>query len=45
MERIELLKAEKEVKRKEMQEHARKVLGTHKKGSPKYKELERKFIE
>ena len=45
MERIELLKAEKEAKRKEMQEHARKVLGAHKKGSPKYKELERKFIE
>lgn len=45
IDRIELLKQEKELKKKEMQEHARRVLGTHKKGSPKYKELERKFIE
>ena len=45
MERIELLRQEKELKKKEMQEHARKVLGSHKKGSPRYIELERKFIE
>lgn len=45
MDRIEQLKQEKELKKREMQEHARKVLGAHKKGSPRYKELERKFIE
>jgi len=45
MERIEQLRQEKELKKKEMQEHARKVLGSHKKGSPRYIELERKFIE
>jgi hypothetical protein len=45
MERLEALKLEKELKRKELQEHARNVLRTHKKGSPRYKELERKFNE
>ena len=36
---------EKERKRRELHDHAKQVLGRHKKGSPMYKEIERQFKE
>jgi hypothetical protein len=41
LDKIQIIKAEKELKRRELHEHARRVLAGHKKGSPKFKELER----
>jgi ABC-type branched-subunit amino acid transport system ATPase component len=45
LERVQKMKEERERKKRELQEHARQVLGRHKKGSPMYKELEKQFNE
>ena len=45
MERVQRMKEEREQKRRELHDHAKQVLGRHKKGSPMYKELEKQFKE
>ena len=45
MERLQQMKEDKERKRRELHDHAKQVLGRHKKGSPMYKEIERQFKE
>lgn len=43
-ERLERLRMEKELKKKEMAEHAKRVLSTYRReGGPKYRQIEKRF--
>ena len=39
------MREDKELKKQQLTEHSRKVLAEYKKGSPRYKEIERRFQE